>query len=782
MTVGGMHQADAVPANAPAELAAALKRASALVAGGDLSAARTTCAGLAASVDDGVAARAHLILATCAQRAGDPALARRHVESALARNPQDALAHFSLADIDESRGAKASAIAGFERAAALSSGFAAAHHRLGILLGEAGEAERALAAFERAVAAEPANARAWNNLGHTLRTLGRIDAAGRAFERAVALKPDYELAVANLAVHWRDAGEMERAESLLRAALARPRAAPPLRALVVALAGLLRDRGALDESELLYRQAIAQAPQRSAGEWFNLGLIHAERDEPDRVRAAFASGAAGGDLRSAVAARLSLPMIYDSVEHVDEARSRYLQGLQRLNEDVDALVRDVPADRVLDGLRWTNFFLAYQGRDDRALQASYGAFVSRALSLAAPQWLAPMTRRASRPRVRVGFASAFFHLGTAGQYFRSWITDLDRERFEVFVYHLFPGTDEIAAEIRARADCFRDVGGGRARPSIVAPLIRDDALDVLVYPELGMDHTTFALAALRLAPRQLCGWGHPTTSGLATIDGFVSCADMERPQAQDHYTEPLHVLPGIGTRYRPDARPAAAAREALGLPGRGTLFLCPQSLFKIHPDNDDLFAAVLAALPDAVLVMFDGRHARPTSRFLSRIGPRLARVGAAPDRQLLVLPTVAHATYLQINQACDAMLDTLHWSGGNTSLDALQCRLPIVTMDGDLMRGRQSAAMLRMLGVPELVAADAAQYVTIASRLASERDWRDHLAARIGAGHACLFDAPAPVEAFASLLLGGDDDRSRARATPPAAAAPAAQRLSADGT
>ena len=94
----------------------------------------------------------------------------------------------------------------------------------------------------------------------------------------------------------------------------------------------------------------------------------------------------------------------------------------------------------------------------------------------------------------------------------------------------------------------------------------------------------------------------------------------------------------------------------------------------------------------------------------------------------------------------------LRWSGGNTSLDAIACALPVVTLPGAFMRARQSAAMLELVGVPELVARDADDYVAIAARLASDRAWRDDLSARIDRGAARLFDDPAPVEALAAAL------------------------------
>src|SRR5262249_23662777 len=156
-------------------------------------------------------------------------------------------------------------------------------------------------------------------------------------------------------------------------------------------------------------------------------------------------------------------------------------------------------------------------------------------------------------------------------------------------------------------------------PSIVAPAIRADELDVLVYPELGMDACSFGLAVLRLAPRQYAGWGHPVTTGHATIDAFLSCAAMEPDDAQAHYTETLGRLPHIGTRYRSFAVPSEADRAAFGLPRDRTLLLCPQSLWKIHPENDALFAELLAANRDPVLVLFAAAQKPITDRFMRRL-------------------------------------------------------------------------------------------------------------------------------------------------------------------
>jgi predicted O-linked N-acetylglucosamine transferase (SPINDLY family) len=728
------------------------------LAAGDLMGARAQAeAVIAGNAGGGERGMAHLVLAACCQKGGDVATALTHATRAVDCAPLDPLMHYAHAELQEACANVPGAVASLQRALELEPGFAKARRYLGILLGESGDIEGAAAAFEAALRIEPEHALTWNNLGNAQRTLGLLAPAEQSFTRALALRPDYPLAAANLGQVQRDQGDVLRAEATLRAALARQTGGAPFRPLVVLLAGLLRERGALDEAVPLYRQAIELAPLESGSQWFNLGWVHGQRGEVGAAHTAYVRGwaADNGDLRNLFAMHLALPMINADRAALRTARTGFATGLEALADALPEAVHRLSAEKVLDGLRWTNFFLAYQGEDDRTLQAAYAALAARAIDLAAPHWRVPMLTRRSAGKLRVGFASAFFHVGTCGRYFRSWLTDLDRDRFEVFVYHLFPGMDEVAQAIHARADCFRTFGGSRARPSIVAPVIRADELDVLVYPELGMDACSFGLAALRLAPRQYAGWGHPVTTGHTTIDAFISCATMEPADAPAHYTERLIRLPGIGTRYQRLVLPTDATRATFGLPAERVLLLCPQSLWKIHPDNDALFAEVLVANREALLLFFGGQHPAVTDQFMRRLERTFGQHELSARERVRVLPPVAHDDYLRVNLVCDAMLDTLHWSGGNTSLDALACGLPIVTLPGAFMRGRQSMGMLNLLGVPELIARDRADYLAIAARLCRDAAWRRDCAARIRAGERLLFDVPDAIESLQTVLQAG---------------------------
>ena len=454
-------------------------------------------------------------------------------------------------------------------------------------------------------------------------------------------------------------------------------------------------------------------------------------------------------LRAALGSRLLLPHVYESREALARARREYAAGLEWLHGHASEFRFD-DAGHALAQASWTNFFLAYQGGDDRALQARYGDLLVRLLEPVVPALFGPRSRQGSQGRrLRVGFLSHFLVDGTVGRYFAPWITRLDRTRFEVFVYHSNERADALTQSLAAAAT-FRPLAG----QSIVARAeqVLADGLDVLLYPELGMHNVTYLMAAMRLAPVQCCAWGHPDTSGHRNIDWFLSCEAMETAASQDHYRERLALLPGIGTRYELPGMPTAASRAALGLPAGRTLYLVPQSLFKIHPDTDDLVAQVLARDPEGVAVFLVSPLEAVTRAFAVRLAKTLGGRGVALADRVLFLPRLSHGDYLRVNAACDVMLDTPHWSGGNTSLDAIACGLPIVTCPGDLMRSRQSAAMLEMLGVPELVARDSGEYVEVAARVGRDPQWRRALSARIRAGHGAVFGRDEAIRALETFL------------------------------
>jgi CRISPR-associated protein Csy1 len=647
------------------------------------------------------------------------------------------------------RGDLASAEARYAAVAQAMPAFAPAHVELGGVHMDQGRIEQALADFQAAVQADGKLVRAWNNLGIALQALGRMDEAKRAFDFTLGLDPAYPVAHYNLARIHQRANDIARALEHARAAA---KARPGYTEAWLLIGDLHRRQRETLEALAAYDAAVRASPSHVDARVMRAEVV-AEAGGYEEALAEYRRIAenAPAHLKAVQAANLLLPQVYASVEDVHRIRAQYAQGLEQLHDVADRF-RFATPDAALDAMRWTNFYLAYQGRNDRELQRRYGEFQHRVLQANAPEFFQPRRTGAARSRPRVGFLSHFFFNCTAGRYFGPWVLQLDRSRFESFVYYTNEWVADDTRAIAAAASTFRHMPG---RPlAEVARRIIADELDVLVYPELGMHAETFVLGGLRLAPVQCAGWGHPNTSGLPEMDHFLSCESMEPEDAASQYTERLSLLPGLGTHYRRPQTDDTSTRADFGIPADCIAYLVPQSIFKIHPDNDDLIAQVLQRDARAMVVMFASHHDHVTQAFARRLGARLEARGVDIHQRVIFLaPFVPHARYLRLNAVCDVMLDTVHWSGGNTSLDALAMGLPVVTWPGVLMRGRQSMAMLRALGVPELIARDGEEWVRTALAVGGDRDLRAELSARITANHGALFEQAEPIRALERVLL-----------------------------
>lgn len=607
-----------------------------------------------------------------------------------------------------------------------------------------GDAEGAIAALRDAVALEPTLTAAHKNLSVLLWQAGRTAEARDVLAQAVAVLPAESSLWARLARTQADLGDAAGAiASLARAEAAQPRDAVTW----TLIGGMHGEYGRWSDAERALERAAALEPGAPDIE---LRLAHAKQELGDTGRAleALARGAARdpAHLNVAVDANLMLPQVYTSPDDAAGWRERYSAGLAKLV----ARSGSFDASQVVD-LNHHNFLLAYQGEDDLELQRGYSRFLAGLARRARPEWCEPRAATFDGGRrLRVGFASGIFRDCTAGRYFERWITGLDPARFERFVYHTAPLADDFTRRIAAGAEHFATLRTGNAD---VAARIAADRLDVLVQPEVGMTPVSYLLAALRLAPVQVAGWGHPVTTGSDQVDYYLTCAAMEPADAATHYAERLVPLPGLGVDYAMPAEPPETRRAALGLPDGRRLYICPQSLFKVHPEMDALFARLLDADPEGLLVFFQAPARAVTEQFGRRLQSALEAHGIPPRGQVKFLPRLPAEGFRRALACADVVVDTVRWSGGNTSLDALAAGTPVVTLPGRFMRGRQTAAMLATIGLGELVAATAEDYVRLAVEAARDRDRNHALRAAIRAGRGALFERREPILALEAALL-----------------------------
>lgn len=442
-----------------------------------------------------------------------------------------------------------------------------------------------------------------------------------------------------------------------------------------------------------------------------------------------------------------LAVVYGSNDEIQMRRKLYSGDLEDLAKRVAAASPDALAEAAQEVGMAKPFFLSYQGRDDTDLQRIYGDIVHTLTAAAFP---APATLAGQpRGRIRVGFATSYFTLHSVSKLFRGWIEQIDRRRFEVFGYQFSEDRDETRDAIAAAADHWRS---GTASAASWRKTIETDRLHALVYLELGMNTIAVQLASQRLAPVQAATWGHPVTSGFPTVDWFLSSDLMEPEDGAKHYVERMVRLPNLSICYAPlPSEGGRLSRTDLGLRADAVVYVCCQSLFKYLPADDGLFVAIAKRLP-AAQFLFIGDPASPiTGVFRRRLAGAFTAAGLDFDHHVAITKPVPPDLFPSLLKCGTIYLDSVGWSGGNTTLEAVACGLPPLTLPTDMMRGRHTAGILQRMGVTELIAESRDDYVEKAVALADPAA-RAAAKARVAETRGTLWNDMKPVKALEMWL------------------------------
>jgi protein O-GlcNAc transferase len=353
-------------------------------------------------------------------------------------------------------------------------------------------------------------------------------------------------------------------------------------------------------------------------------------------------------------------------------------------------------------------------------------------------------------KIRIGYLSSLSarFMGTSAEkLFGGWIREHDRKQFEIFAYHADRAADPTAEHIPRWNISFRQLSG---EVHAITQAIRADQLHVLVYLDFGIHPRMAQLAALRLAPIQCVAWDTPLTSGIPAMDYFLSSELMEPVGAQDHYSEELIRLPGVGVCFPKPVIPNVILnkkRRDFGLRKDAVIYLCCQSIFKYSPQQDAIVAQIAQRVPNSQFVFLVTNEV-VESDFKNRMTRAFAAVGLKAVEHCVWMREMDVLDFWNLNLIADVSLDTLGWSGGVTTFEAVACGLPVVTLPGKLMRSRHSYAILAQLGVTETIAGNEKEYVDIAERLGLDRQWRQFVVDRMVTGYPNLYSDTRCVRAL----------------------------------
>jgi predicted O-linked N-acetylglucosamine transferase (SPINDLY family) len=236
---------------------------------------------------------------------------------------------------------------------------------------------------------------------------------------------------------------------------------------------------------------------------------------------------------------------------------------------------------------------------------------------------------------------------------------------------------------------------------------------------------------------QVNSWGHPNTSGLETVDTFLSSARMEPPDGATHYTERLVALPNLSFEYEhPILPPSSLTRADLGLQAGEVAYFCCQSLPKYLPQFDDVFARVAREVPQSRVGFIEHHAGRQFGDIVrARFDRAFQAHGLAAADHIRFIPFMSPQGFRAASGCMDVFFDSLGWSGCNSTLEAVAQGVPVITWAGPLMRGRHSSAILEQMGMGDLVCATPEAAIEQAIRAGQDKTFREALRHRTAAAY-----------------------------------------------
>jgi protein O-GlcNAc transferase len=586
-------------------------------------------------------------------------------------SPANAEFHFKLGVVRDKRGRYTEAVESFRQAMQRAPERVDIQRNLALALLELGRFDEAVIVLQQALKRQPRYPEGLNALGIVSQKQGQLEAAATAFQQAILLKPDYTRAFGNLRNTFRQLGKIEEAVAHCRRTIERhPDSAVAYNSLGTLL--LLQDK--VREAEVAFQQALLLKPDFAAAV-SNLGHVYRHPGQLDRSIECY---------RQAIALEPGDPMAHSNLIYV----MHFHPGC------------DLPA-LAAEGARWRQ-------RHADPLK----------------KFIRPHANsRDPERRLKIGYVSSNFYRQAECFFVVPLLEHHDRRSFEIHCYASVTRPDAVTTRLQNAADAWHDVQ--RMSNETLVEKIRDDKIDILVDLEMHMGNKRLTMFARKPAPVQVTWLAYPGSTGLDTIDYRLTDAYMEPADADDSWSSETPVrLPDCWCCYEPVGEyPEINALPALEK--KHVTFASFNTPMKNNEATLRIWADALAAVSESRLLLLG-----PDGPWQEYVRSVISAAGVAGDRVNFVKPC-PWVDYMKLYHEVDICFDPLPYNGITTTCDALWMGVPVVSLVGNTPAGRAGLGLLRTVGLPELVAASKAEFVSIACNLANDLPWLAELRATL---------------------------------------------------
>lgn len=617
----------------------------------------------------------------------------------LKKNPQDARLWCLLGAAERALANMPQARAAYEKALHYAPRYAPALSNLGEWLLLNGDNQAALARLDQALAVDPRLKEALNNRIAALYELGEFAAAEKAAEDAIAFYPDEAALHCNLGNVLLHSGKARQAVDAFKKALSLDPSSPEAQ---IGLSTLLGESHRLSAARQFFEQEIAL---KGANAQRLASLAMAQRAQEDWQAAEKTCHRVLKIQPGNIPALTTLAACYSARADHEKAIELHRRALAS-NRNMPAIHSNISFDATyLPDVTPEQVF---------ACHAEWAELNEKPLlSERAPLFVAAGKERDPERPLRIGYVSGDFSTHPVGFLLRDVISH--HQQCEIYCYAMTRHTDSIGQAIKDHATAWVDALF--MSDDDLAERIRDDQIDILVDLSGHTAYNRLPVFVRRPAPVQASWIGYFHSTGLNSIDYFITDSHTSPRGCEQRFSETPLWLPHSRFCYAPPdyaPPPADLKAKSAGYVTFGSF----NRVEKLVKPVIAAWAEILRQTPDSRLVIKSGALRDPNlHRYFAR---RFRAHGIAEDRLDLRGPS-PHPQMLAEYGDIDIALDPFPFNGGMTTIEALWMGVPVVSVAGQGVVSRQTHSALANIGLDgELVFPDLAAYIAGAVSLAND--------------------------------------------------------------
>ena len=326
----------------------------------------------------------------------------------------------------------------------------------------------------------------------------------------------------------------------------------------------------------------------------------------------------------------------------------------------------------------------------------------------------------------IGIVSAYFYKHSVWDAITfGLIQNLDFSKFKLFIYDTGKYNDTVFYSSIKNKPITHFKGDAEN----IKNQICIDEIDILIFPEIGMDPTTHNVAIDRHASVQISCWGHPITSGLNNIDYYIASEAFISNTSKDIYKESIILMPGIGSYYPNIIESNIPLIDKFNVSTQ--IILCPSNIIKFTQDFIDLIKDVGKSHPNYLIYIFESKE-KDINDYIRNEFSCISNI--------IISSWLNYSDYLSILKRSFIILDSFYFSGFNTLMQAAHFNIPFVSLKSDFLKGNFGAGINKTLMIEELVAINIDDYRRIVFKLLLDVNYRDNIAKKINLNKNILFE------------------------------------------